>query len=349
MSDASDSGWIVPGAVICTQCEKPIPLSHAKPSRHANPCGHVFCPGCVAQLEFDQARGPRTCRSPGCQEVLGPAKSFLVARCAHRPYRLAKELERLLSDQGNASSAEIKDPDGAPVHTEPTEEEQAAKELRVKSEMKLRMYLATSSGRDDRAWLLKSLLCPGISPSSLADDITHWANGETSRIRAWEAAEVERVHAVAEKCCGLVKTTAEHRARVGKGVLSQRLALRASLEELEWELNDTSTLMNLGERQRFARADTLTNEMRALVTRLMRGEIRVPTAGTVARWTEMPVFASEFGEEKNGSLGNLPPGQAGAVVESRLAECIAAIPEVTLTTDLPKGSSLVGWTIPSRR
>lgn len=64
------------------------------------------------------------------------------------------------------------------------------------------------------------------------DGVAKWAGEATAQIKAWEAREVKHVQAVAAELVQLVLTACDRRIEVGASFFTQRMGLRASLEEL---------------------------------------------------------------------------------------------------------------------
>lgn len=118
-----------------------------------------------------------------------------------------------------------------------------------------------------------------------------WSARETARIHAWEEREVTRVRAVSAKCVALVAEVARWHTAVGSGVMTQRLALRASLDEIAQELLD----LPCDEAARFAKLRLFSAEREQLVGKLAKGVVRLPTVAAVSAWRALPDLSEEFG------------------------------------------------------
>ena len=101
MSEAKAAAQSALSLAACSQCQQRIPSTEALRSRHAVPCGHVFCWDCANRTESEQKSGKVACRSAGCLRDLAPVASFPTATCTQREYRLLGKLDEVLADQGN--------------------------------------------------------------------------------------------------------------------------------------------------------------------------------------------------------------------------------------------------------
>ena len=101
MSEAKAPAQSPFSLAACSQCRQRIPSTEALRSRHAVPCGHVFCWSCLDKVESEQKTGKAVCRSPACGRKLERAVAFPTAMCAQREYRIAGKLGEVFGDQGN--------------------------------------------------------------------------------------------------------------------------------------------------------------------------------------------------------------------------------------------------------
>ena len=101
MSDAKVSNQDLFSFGVCSQCFHQIYRSATRDSRHAVPCGHVFCTDCLGKVETEQKSGKSFCRRQGCARELGPISTFGVSWCTQRAERLIAKHDDVFGDQGN--------------------------------------------------------------------------------------------------------------------------------------------------------------------------------------------------------------------------------------------------------
>ena len=133
---------------------------------------------------------------------------------------------------------------------------------------------------------------PTVTAEELRARTAKWGADETARIRAWEEREVKHVHAVADETVQLVQEVCARRIEVGASVITQRMGLRASLEELDQALTDLPS----DPATQLSKKRTMYTERKYLTELLAGYKIAVPSAQEILRWAELPALSKEFGQ-----------------------------------------------------
>ena len=325
MSDAKASSTDIFSISVCSQCQQSFFASEARDARHAIPCGHVFCKGCLVRVEAEQKSGKSLCRRAGCERELGRVCEFGPSWVAERAQRIYTELAAVLSDQGNVGdrrrgALEV-EAEGAPSlcaeHKLPFKAIESSSKRPLCSEclpaMEAKVVLQTFDeafvdlDRSDdsvSAELVRQMIKlvePTFTPEEFCDRLNKWTAEETGRITAWEEREVKLVQAVAAETLQLVKEVCARKIEMGASLLTQRMGLRASLEELDRALGDLPKDLA----SRLSKASAVYADRKRLRDLLAAGGIAVPSARAVLQWAELPALSAEFGGKAAGEGGVL--------------------------------------------
>ena len=164
-------------------------------------------------------------------------------------------------------------------------------------------------------------------PTFTADEfrarMAKWSAEETARIRAWEEREVKHVHTVADEAVQLVQDVGAHRIEVGASLITQRMGLRASLEEFDHALSDLpSDPASQLNKKRAVYADR-----KQLCELLAGNKIAVSSAHDVIQWAELPVLSAEF-DQKGAGNGGLLASAVWTAAKAALIKARARVPKV---------------------
>ena len=337
----------------CTQCKSRILQQDVMQSRHAAPCSHVICGTCVARIESDQMSGRYLCRTAGCGEEVAPVRDFTTAWCTQRPARIALHLATLMSDQGDAGDKVAPDVSPRAMPGRPSwgmcSEHKEVLQGRSSNSKRLVCASCIRASKTSRKFESLGEAVAALELSSAADavqagkfkealaevrpkpedffsSVARWQAEETARIKEWEGLEVARVQSFAEECLGLVVRVAERRRDVGAAVLGQRLTLWATLDELEYELDNLSS----DPAARLAQLATFATDRRRIVEQLRDGFVTFPTAASVGRWAELPSLMHDIGDAKSPTAR-----QSVEVVVESLKSALSRYELLTPDTPLP--------------
>ena len=337
MSQAAAPDCREPCLFDCTRCSKTIPRSETHLSRHALPCGHILCHSCTQAVAIEQKGQSVLCGSPGCTSNLGPVREYATAWCTQRAGRISNQLGALFADQGDVGSSvteagvsdssnrtpsvdlppwgdcsEHKRPvmgadtvamralcadciDGQlfPPPFTPAEKASevllaAAKELDAESEFQKQRLAETTL-------VLEEFL----------NSIDAWAEGESTRIRAWEERERAAVSQVARDCVAMVAEVRTRRVGVARSLLRQHVGLRASIEEAETELSDLPS----DDAARIGKLAALVSDRHKLLTQLSNRFFQTVHPAAASVWARNVTLGAPFGDVKEDnaeSLANAP-------------------------------------------
>ena len=338
MSEAKTSSEGSFNINACSQCLQLLFHSTESDVRHAVPCGHVFCKGCLGRVDEEQKLGASVCRIPGCRKTLGPSAEFTVASCVQRTSRVKAELAALLGDQGNAgecpnarSTSESAPASGLcvqhrlplqavevstyrPVCSECLTTTEAKVDVKTFDEANTILESLHAATSAEAAKHIAALAEPTFTPEDFCDRISKWGAEESARIRAWEEREVKRVQAVAAENVQLVQEVCARRIEVGASVFTQRMCLRASLEEFEQALADLSVTLPSDPAARLSKKRAICTERMRLCELLAGGKIAVPSAQAILQWAELPVLSGVFDEKAVGDLASAITAKAKATL-----------------------------------
>ena len=347
MSEALESVGGFFSVCACSQCRRHIPHSETRLTRHAIPCGHVFCKGCVGITEAEEKSGRATCRAAGCGRTLAPASAFPTAWCIQREERLRATLGELFADQGDAgdrkssasSAASPVSPQalcaahGQPITAaDPTTKRpmcatcvasaKGAAAVQSLPEAVAALRSREPGAAEEAALQMKRLFDQfPFTPAEFREGVTKWRAEETTRIKKWEEREIKAVQTVAAETVELVDAVSARRLEVGGSFLAQRLGLRTTLEEIEHELSSLPT-DDAGRLDKLVRF----SEERARLTALLRTRgAAIPDARVVGKWALLPSLARELDGQGLGSPGGSGGGsgkEAGAVAAAAVGAAL---------------------------
>ena len=311
---------------VCSQCTESLLQSKTRDARHAIPCGHVFCKDCLSRVEAEQKFGKSACCRPGCGQELAPQSEFPIAWCTQRATRVFAGLEHMLRDQGNAG-------DSPAVEAEPTASlcgehklplqavessthrpvcaqclETASEKVQVQSfdEAIAALQAEDIAIEADVDKHIRVLAEPTFTPDELCVNIATWRVQQTKRIRAWEEREVKQIHAVADESVKRVEEVCERRIEVGASLFTQRVGLRASLEELNLALADLPN----DPASRLSKKRAVCKDRKQLCDLLGGYKMHVPSTQEVLHWAELQDIISDFDSKSEGVLANAVLGAA---------------------------------------
>ena len=304
----------------CTQCKRDIPRSAARESRHALPCGHVFCAACTAKVAAERAGGSEVkCVVKCCDVVLCPTAEWVPAACTGRSHRLADSLARTLADQGNVGDAPPAPQDSVESKGSPAAAQASA--LGAMAKLASRIGVV-------KAALEEAKLDP-VADHAL---ITDWAARETAVIKAWEADAVAELHKAAENTCALVAEVLAVKLHATASALAQRRSLVASLEEIEAELADAESGRSVGVEARDAAAasggaellPSVLAEQAGLVRALEEGSLQVLRTDGIATLTSLPSLGKYFSGPQARPIGEVAAGASPSITWVRWDEGVRA-------------------------
>ena len=371
MSQAAPAGHTFFSISACSQCHKHIPQSGARDSRHALPCAHIFCGACVAKVATEQkARKKPACLSAGCGKELAPAGEFVTAWCTQREGRVQSALSNLFADQGNAGDAVVNVDDEDEGESE--REKKSAPKARCS---KHRQPITALDGASKKPLCAKCIAAAGdtikvtplaeaiaseaskqpraataaskelvvlfdqftFTPAAFRDGVAKWGAQETARIIAWEEQEVKAIQAVAAESTALVREVCARRLEVGGSILTQRYGLRATLEEIEYELSS----LPINGAERLSRMKMLSAERERLTGLLSTRGITLADARAVSAWINAPDLAPQFGPHDEKKKTASPVEELGAAARETLSKLRDSAPGQGAGSDLPMLPSFV--------
>ena len=348
MSDATDPRKGIFDLNVCSQCLQSFPRSTMREARHAVPCGHIFCKGCLVIVEAEQKSGKSACRRQGCKSELAPVSEFAISWTASRAERIKAEHSAMFSDQGDVGDHA---PGGSDVQAEQAwklcaehklpfqvVERATSRPLCAECMVATMGNAPTQSFGDASAALeassaatsaelarLKSKLAePTFMPEEYCDGVTRWGAQETARIRAWEEREIKQVHLLANGCVAKVQEICARRIEVGASLFTQRAGLRVSLEELDRAMSD----LPKDPAARLIKKQTVFADQLRLRELLSKRMISVPSARAVREWAELPVLSS-LSEEKAVGMEAVVENAVLTAVEATLGRTLTRVPWTT--------------------
>ena len=175
---------------------------------------------------------------------------------------------------------------------------------------------------------------PTFTPDELRDSVMRWGAEETARIRAWEEREVKHVqavaveseqllHSVANDTARLVHEVCERRIEVGASLITQRMGLRASLDEFDRARAD----LPRDPAAQLSKTRAVYAERKRLCELLARYEIAVPSARVLIEWAQLPALAGQFDRPIGDGMSAVTT-TVQAAAKSTLEQVRARIPEL---------------------
>ena len=161
--------------------------------------------------------------------------------------------------------------------------------------------------------------------------MANWGAEETARIRGWEEREVKHIQGVANETAQLVQEVCAHRIKVGASVLTQRMGLRASLEEFEQALADLPS----DPAARLSKMQAVYAERKRLCELLAESTIDVPSAQEILRWAELPALAAVFDPDGAGN-GGLQANAVSDAAKARLGRARDRTPALASNVGFPE-------------
>ena len=176
---------------------------------------------------------------------------------------------------------------------------------------------------------------PTFTPDELCARTAKWGAEETARVRGWEEREVKklqsvadyanetvrRARAVASEIVQVVQEVCARRLEVGASVFTQRMGLRATLEEFDQALADLpSDPAALLSKKRAVYA-----ERKRLCDLLAGSTIAVPWAWAVIEWDKLPALSAEFDQKEAGG-GGVVASAVSAAAKATLGEARTRTP-----------------------
>ena len=162
---------------------------------------------------------------------------------------------------------------------------------------------------------------PIFTADELRAKTTKWGAEETARIRAWEEREVKHVQEVANETVKRVQELCARKIEVGASLITQRMGLRASLEEFDQALADLPS----DPAARLSKKRAVYTQRQRLCELLATSKIDVATAWAATEWAEPPSPFEEF-DEKAADGGGILASKISAASMSALSPARAGPP-----------------------
>ena len=161
-----------------------------------------------------------------------------------------------------------------------------------------------SKGEGDADALRVHLDALELTPAALTDELGVWLARETARVKAWEERALASVRESAQATLEELQAVRSQRLRTGSSVFAQRLSLRASLDEIDYEI---ATAQAQAQSKKSAQVELvmLIAERSKLLKLASDGALRLPSARTINKWHQnLPRLVEDFGqsEEKTGGM-----------------------------------------------